>query len=209
MVEPKFGDRLRGIYASESNPQRDGFYVEAINRPKGQMNPGKGYRITDGEGNFWEYPAGSVVAVPGESPGVAETGEFVSRIDDREYVVVHAIEDGGALTTTTKIPLAEAVAFYDRATSIRIAQASAMICRVLHDHESQFPVERLLPPSTEPSHERLEECLILLDEMLWTDDPPPRDLPDDELRATEPLFWLHRQIDSFMATRALEEDTDG
>lgn len=57
--EPKFGDWIRGIYASESNPRRDGMYVRTIHR-KGRMNPGKFYELTDGNGAFWMYPAQSV-----------------------------------------------------------------------------------------------------------------------------------------------------
>lgn len=58
-IEPKFGEWLRGIYASESNPRRDGMYVRTIIR-RGRMNPGKFYEVTDGNGNFWVYPAQSV-----------------------------------------------------------------------------------------------------------------------------------------------------
>jgi hypothetical protein len=58
--EPVFGEWLRGIYASERNPHRDGMYVETIRRT-GRMNPGKAYRCTDGKGDFWEYPHDSVI----------------------------------------------------------------------------------------------------------------------------------------------------
>ena len=58
-IEPKFGEWLRGTYASESNPHRDGMYVRTIHR-KGRMNPGKFYELTDGNGAFWMYPAQSV-----------------------------------------------------------------------------------------------------------------------------------------------------
>ena len=57
--EPKFGDWLRGIYASERNPTRDGMYVRTIRRT-GKLNPGKFYELTDGNGLFWQYPAQSV-----------------------------------------------------------------------------------------------------------------------------------------------------
>lgn len=58
-IEPKFGEWLRGIYASESNPHRDGMYVRTIHR-RGRINPGKFYEVTDGKGAFWMYPAQSV-----------------------------------------------------------------------------------------------------------------------------------------------------
>ena len=58
-IEPKFGEWLRGIYASESNPHRDGMYVRTIRRT-GKLNPGVHYEVTDGNGKFWQYPAQSV-----------------------------------------------------------------------------------------------------------------------------------------------------
>ena len=54
--EPHIGDWIRGTYASPHNPQRDGIYVETIYRT-GRLNKGKFYRITDGKGKFWMYPA--------------------------------------------------------------------------------------------------------------------------------------------------------
>ena len=62
---PKFGDRVRGIYASESNPERDGFFVEVVRRT-GKMNAGTFYRLTDGKGRFWHYPARSTVILQRE-----------------------------------------------------------------------------------------------------------------------------------------------
>jgi len=56
MKEPKFGDWIRGIYASKENPIRDGMYVETKRRT-GRSNPGKFYRLTDGKGKFWEFEA--------------------------------------------------------------------------------------------------------------------------------------------------------
>lgn len=53
---PKFGEWIRGIWASERNPQRDGMYVETKRRT-GMVNPGVWYRLTDGRGKFWEYEA--------------------------------------------------------------------------------------------------------------------------------------------------------
>ena len=63
LPEPKFGDWLRGIYASESNPTRDGMYVRTINRT-GRVNAGKFYELTDGKGKFWQYPAKSTERLP-------------------------------------------------------------------------------------------------------------------------------------------------
>lgn len=69
-IEPKFGEWLRGIYASESNPRRDGMYVRTIHR-KGRMNPGKFYELTDGNGAFWMYPAQSVERGHADTNGIA------------------------------------------------------------------------------------------------------------------------------------------
>lgn len=58
MSHPKFGQRVRAIYASESNPHRIGLFVEVIRRT-GKMNRGTFYRMTDGKGDFWEMPVES------------------------------------------------------------------------------------------------------------------------------------------------------
>ena len=62
MTCPKFGDIVRGIYASESNPLRDGIFVETITRT-GKLNRGVHYRMTDGKGEFWTTPRESTVVV--------------------------------------------------------------------------------------------------------------------------------------------------
>lgn len=61
--KPKFGDRVRGIYASESNPQRDGYFVEELRHKVGPYSYENTYRITDGNGNFWEYPPESTILI--------------------------------------------------------------------------------------------------------------------------------------------------
>lgn len=68
MSEPKFGEWLRGIHASESNPQRDGMYVRTIHTPRGRVNAGKSYELTDGKGSFWRYPVGSVERITRPAP---------------------------------------------------------------------------------------------------------------------------------------------
>lgn len=56
MTNPAFGDRIRGIWAGEKNPQRDGMYVRTVRRT-GRCNPGTFYELTDGKGRFWQYEA--------------------------------------------------------------------------------------------------------------------------------------------------------
>jgi hypothetical protein len=55
---PKFGEWMRGIWASDKNPQRDGQYVRTVIRT-GRVNRGKFYELTDGRGSFWQYPVES------------------------------------------------------------------------------------------------------------------------------------------------------
>ena len=54
--QPKFGEWMRGIWASEDNPIRDGMYVKTIHR-KGRVNRGRYYQLTNGKGKFWEFEA--------------------------------------------------------------------------------------------------------------------------------------------------------
>ena len=79
--KPKFGEWLRGIYASESNPQRDGMYVRTIRRT-GRMNPGTFYEMTDGNGRFWQYPAQSVERVAAPQPPTEAQGVDIDEAQD-------------------------------------------------------------------------------------------------------------------------------
>jgi len=54
--KPKFGDRMRNPWAGEGNPQRDGYFVRE-GRRTGNLNPGRYYEFTDGNGKFWELRA--------------------------------------------------------------------------------------------------------------------------------------------------------
>ena len=57
----KFGKtKVRGIFAGQSNPHRDGIFVEIIVR-KGRTNTGTWVRLTDGNGDFWEYEMSRVI----------------------------------------------------------------------------------------------------------------------------------------------------
>jgi hypothetical protein len=57
---PKFGEWMRGVWASKRNPHRDGMFVRTVRRT-GRMNPGTWHELTDGKGNFWQYEASSTV----------------------------------------------------------------------------------------------------------------------------------------------------
>lgn len=54
--KPKFGDLMRNPWASENNPQRDGYFVRE-RRQGGRFNPGHYYEFTDKCGKFWETQA--------------------------------------------------------------------------------------------------------------------------------------------------------
>jgi len=53
---PKFCEWMRGVWAGEQNPTRDGMFVRAL-----VLQRSKCYQLTDGEGKFWEYPRESTV----------------------------------------------------------------------------------------------------------------------------------------------------
>lgn len=59
---PKFGEWLRGIWASERNPIRDGMYVKTTRRT-GRLNPGTWYQLTNGKGKFWDFEANQTVFI--------------------------------------------------------------------------------------------------------------------------------------------------
>lgn len=58
-----FGAWLRNTFASSSNPQRDGMYVETV-RKAGGVNAGTHYRLTDGKGEFWLCRPEALVPMP-------------------------------------------------------------------------------------------------------------------------------------------------
>jgi hypothetical protein len=60
---PKVGDTIRGIWAGDRNPHRDGFYVRTVRRERARVNPGVWYELTDGKGNNWQYRASDTVRI--------------------------------------------------------------------------------------------------------------------------------------------------
>ncbi len=62
-IRPKFGEWLRGVWAAETDPQRDGMYVETIYL-RGESNRGTWYRLTDGNGDFWRTRGCDCVTAP-------------------------------------------------------------------------------------------------------------------------------------------------
>lgn len=52
----KFGDRVMNPLAAENNPHKRGIFVEMVVIPRGRVNSGTFYRLTDGAGDFWRIP---------------------------------------------------------------------------------------------------------------------------------------------------------
>lgn len=71
---PKFGEWLRGVWASARNPHRDGMFVESQHYT-GKFNPGLWYRLTDGNGAFWSYEAKNTVFIAPPNPQGASHAE--------------------------------------------------------------------------------------------------------------------------------------
>ncbi len=59
---PKFGEWMRGVWASESNPHRDGMFVKTVRR-NSNFNHGVWHELTDGNGEFWQYEAKATVFI--------------------------------------------------------------------------------------------------------------------------------------------------
>lgn len=57
---PQFGEWFTSIYASPGNPTRHGMFVRAGHTPRGRMNPGPWWELTDGKGNFWRGVPGNL-----------------------------------------------------------------------------------------------------------------------------------------------------
>lgn len=66
--QPKFGDWMRGIWASPDNPIRDGMYVKTVRR-RGKLNQGTFYELTDGKGKFWQFEAEATVFIAKKEGG--------------------------------------------------------------------------------------------------------------------------------------------
>ncbi len=54
--KPKFGDVVINGWASDDNPQKQGYFVRKIKRT-GKLNPGTFWELTDRDGKFWSASA--------------------------------------------------------------------------------------------------------------------------------------------------------
>jgi hypothetical protein len=50
---PAFCEWFTNTLASDDNPTKHGMYIETIRRPRGSVNSGTWWRMTDGQGRFW------------------------------------------------------------------------------------------------------------------------------------------------------------
>ncbi|MNK92719.1 hypothetical protein D3C87_1128520 [compost metagenome] len=58
--QPRFGDRMRNLWAGERNPHRDATFIRVVHR-SGRFNPGKWYEMTDEMGKTWlQAPEGLI-----------------------------------------------------------------------------------------------------------------------------------------------------
>lgn len=64
---PRYGDLLRGLYASESNPHRDGIFVRVKWIRTGKFSRSRCFEVTDGNGDFWLMTPSSTVSLDVES----------------------------------------------------------------------------------------------------------------------------------------------
>ena len=80
VCSPNFGAAVENVMASYSNPQRLGLFVRVVRRPRGQMNPGTWWEMTDTEGHFWQVQPKNcrIVGVGGVSLKRAEANPGVT-----------------------------------------------------------------------------------------------------------------------------------
>lgn len=156
LPEPKFGEWLRGIYASESNPHRDGMYVRTIHRT-GKLNPGIHYEVTDGNGTFWQYPAQSVERLatpPADTLGAVR--ELVQR-----WVIESNWRSGGVGATYKRCAdelesaLAQAPAI--RVTDEMVRRASDACCVVINPRTGE---KAWFAPETDDDIRRMLEVAL-------------------------------------------------
>jgi hypothetical protein len=71
---PRFGDLMTNESASASNPRRFGFFVRTVRIPRGRMNAGVWFRMTDGRGDFWSSDPSACRVVSGGGFSVVQIG---------------------------------------------------------------------------------------------------------------------------------------
>lgn len=95
---PRFLDVIENGYASEDNPLRVGYFVKATTTPRGRMNPGRHWQLTDGKGKFWELTPSVETRIIGNLLSqVAVTTAAYERPDTTPEAEKNAINRGRGL----------------------------------------------------------------------------------------------------------------
>lgn len=173
---PKFGDWVRGNYASEGNPIRDGMYVRTI-RKTGRMNPGVFYELTDGNGKFWQFEAKNTTRLehildnPSSTAAVEAFAWIVHSGDDwittDEVELDEALASGCKVTPLYAAPLAAEGEEYPEAAQV-CAEAYQVVGALLDDL-GIFATEAGVKILDNLSHHRL----VHRDVLPWTTPPKP------------------------------------
>ncbi|WP_395443622.1 hypothetical protein [Caulobacter sp. UC70_42] len=88
----KFGDTIENGWASEANPTRVGYFVREFTVPRGQMNPGLTWEITDGKGKFWRLkPTGDHKITVTPAPPPAASSLPADFVDAMKALRSHAV----------------------------------------------------------------------------------------------------------------------
>lgn len=61
-MKPQFGDWLENVMAGDGNPHKRGRFVRVVRVPRGRMNAGLWWEMTDGRGDFWQSNPESCIA---------------------------------------------------------------------------------------------------------------------------------------------------
>lgn len=88
--KPKFGDLMRNPWASDGNPQRDGYFVRERHQ-SGAFNPGHYYEFTDKRGKFWETRAkyAFFIDTQPEATAPASLTDALKEYSQRDLLMMH------------------------------------------------------------------------------------------------------------------------
>jgi len=81
--EPKFGDRMRNLWAGIGNPLRDATFIREVHKT-GRTNPGRWYEMTDENGRVWLSSPTGMIFCDRISVSEALGGPFAATANDGE-----------------------------------------------------------------------------------------------------------------------------
>jgi hypothetical protein len=79
---PRFGDMVLNESASESNLRRFWLFVRTVRIPRGRMNAGVWFRLTDGRGDFWSSDPSGCRVMDRAGFSVVQIGILLSAASD-------------------------------------------------------------------------------------------------------------------------------